>query len=477
MKLRDFQKIEATHIEFKEKLEEKKAKNWLKSISAFANTSGGTIIFGVRNVDMMAVGLENVVYDSEKITEFINAHIDPLPRYEINSFQENNKDFIVVNVGDGPKTPYYLNINGKKEVYIRSGNQSIVAPKHVLDNLILKGQNITFDELPSKYTISDVSFTLLSATLKKETDKELEEKDLISFELVDKNGKVTNGGVLLSDQGLKTNSKIVCTRWNGNIKGLKNEDAIDDKEYVGSIISLLENAEAFIKNNSKKSWNIEGMKRVEYEDYPTKAIREALVNAIIHRDYQIIGAEIHVDMYDNRLEITSPGGMVDGNIIQNMDITKVASMRRNRVISDIFSRLHFMDKRGSGFIRIINCYDDFNIKPNFLSDSSSFKVILPNKGYEFDSEINENRNQKNIVDDYDYFMLQMYKKLPSTINKNTYQNILKIFEKYTYNNNFSRRDIELLLNIRKSRASEIIKLLQEYNLLEKYDVNLYKFKL
>lgn len=86
------------------------------------------------------------------------------------------------------------------------------------------------------------------------------------------------------------------------------------------------------------------MKRVEYEDYPTKAIREALVNAIIHRDYQIIGAEIHVDMYDNRLEITSPGGMVDGNIIQNMDITKVASMRRNRVISDIFSRLHFMDK-------------------------------------------------------------------------------------------------------------------------------------
>ena len=74
-------------------------------------------------------------------------------------------------------------------------------------------------------------------------------------------------------------------------------------------------------------------------------------------------------------------------------------------------------------------------------------------------------------------MLQMYKKLPSTINKNTYQNILKIFEKYTYNNNFSRRDIELLLNIRKSRASEIIKLLQEYNLLEKYDVNLYKFKL
>lgn len=85
------------------------------------------------------------------------------------------------------------------------------------------------------------------------------------------------------------------------------------------------------------------MKRVEVEEYPVRAIREALVNAIIHRDYQIVGSEIHVDMYDDRLEITSPGGMLDRSFIQNLDITKVASMRRNRIISDIFNRLHFME--------------------------------------------------------------------------------------------------------------------------------------
>lgn len=110
-------------------------------------------------------------------------------------------------------------------------------------------------------------------------------------------------------------SKIFCTRWKGLFKGIIDGDALNDKEYSGSIISLLENAENFIKNNSNTSWKIIGMKRVEYNDYPTEAVREAIVNAIIHRDYQIIGSEIHIDMFDDRVEITSPGGMLDGNMI------------------------------------------------------------------------------------------------------------------------------------------------------------------
>ena len=143
----------------------------------------------------------------------------------------------------------------------------------------------------------------------------------------------------------------------------------------------MENAETFIKNNSKLGWGIHGMKRVEIADYPVRAIREAIVNAIIHRDYQIIGSEIHIDIFDNRLEITSPGGMIDGSLVQNLDITKISSMRRNRVISDIFNRLHFMERRGSGLTRIIESYNDYDIKPKFSSDTSSFKVVFPNKSY------------------------------------------------------------------------------------------------
>ncbi len=479
MSLNDYDKIENTNIDYKEKVEYTKPKSWLKSVSAFANSNGGSLLFGVRDVDKKPVGLNDVVKDSEKVTELINSKITPLPRYELNVFNEENKDFMEVKIGDGPRTPYYYNSDGRKEAFIRSGNQSIIAPKHILDNLILKGQNTTFDELPSTFDINDVSFTLLNASLKKETGKELnKEKDYLSLELITKDNKITNAGLLLSDQGFLSQSKIVCTKWKGLIKGSVDGDAIDDKEYTGSIISLLENAEIFIRNNSKTSWEIKGMKRVELEDYPIKAIREAIVNAIIHRDYQIIGSEIHIDMFDNRLEITSPGGMIDGSFVQNLDITKIPSMRRNRVISDIFSRLHFMDRRGSGLTRIVESYNDYDIKPKFNSDTSSFTVVFPNKGYikQNEEEIKSIHMNDNIVSDRDYFMIRMYKCLPNNTRKKTYMQIQKLFDIYMYQYEFKRENIEEIFGVKKSRASDIITLLTNSNLIETSGPTKYKFK-
>lgn len=479
MSLNDYDKIENTNIDYKEKVEYTKPKSWLKSVSAFANSNGGSLLFGVRDVDKKPVGLNDAVKDSEKVTELINSKITPLPRYELNVFNEENKDFMEVKIGDGPRTPYYYNSDGRKEAFIRSGNQSIIAPKHILDNLILKGQNTTFDELPSTFDINDVSFTLLNASLKKETGKELnKEKDYLSLELITKDNKITNAGLLLSDQGFLSQSKIVCTKWKGLIKGSVDGDAIDDKEYTGSIISLLENAEIFIRNNSKTSWEIKGMKRVELEDYPIKAIREAIVNAIIHRDYQIIGSEIHIDMFDNRLEITSPGGMIDGSFVQNLDITKIPSMRRNRVISDIFSRLHFMDRRGSGLTRIVESYNDYDIKPKFNSDTSSFTVVFPNKGYikQNEEEIKSIHMNDNIVSDRDYFMIRMYKCLPNNTRKKTYMQIQKLFDIYMYQYEFKRENIEEIFGVKKSRASDIITLLTISNLIETSGPTKYKFK-
>lgn len=144
---------------------------------------------------------------------------------------------------------------------------------------------------------------------------------------------------------------------------------------------MLENADLFIKNNSKQSWKVIGMDRIEFEDYPETARREAIVNALIHRDYQLLGSEIHIDMFDDRLEVTSPGGMFDGRLIQNLEINSVASLRRNVIISDVFSRLHYMERRGSGLSRIVESYNDSEYKPKFISDALSFTVIFPNKSY------------------------------------------------------------------------------------------------
>lgn len=480
MQLKDYEKVESTNIDFKEVVEYKKSKSWLKSVSAFANSNGGILLFGVRDLDREAIGLKDVVRDSEKVSELINDKITPLPRYELKMFNENDKDFMEIKVGDGPKTPYYYDSDGRKEAYIRAGNQSIPAPKHILDGLILKGQNTTFDELPSKYEVSDVSFTLLNASIKKETGKELnKDKDYISLELVTKDKKVTNAGLLLSDQGLLVQSRIFCTRWKGLVKGSVDGDAIDDKEYTGSIISLLENAEIFIKNHSMIGWKIQGMKRIEIEDYPVKAIREAIVNAIIHRDYQIVGSEIHIDMYDNRLEITSPGGMIDGSFVQNLDITKISSMRRNRVISDIFNRLHFMERRGSGLTRIVESYSDYDIKPTFNSDVSSFKVVFPNKGYIEKSPVEGEKSplvSGNFVSDEDYFVIKMHRNLPVNISKTTYNKIQKLFNKFTYQYDFKWEDVTNIFNVKKSRASEIIALLLDSNLVEPSEPTKYRFK-
>ena len=240
MKLEDYERVESSNIDFKEGVEYKKPKSWLKSVSAFANSNGGILLFGIRDVDKEPIGLKNITEDSEMVTELINNKITPLPRYELNTFKEDNKDFMEVKVGDGPKTPYYYSSDGRKEAFIRSGNQSIPAPKYILDGLIFKGQNTTFDELPSKYDISDVSFTLLNVSLKNETGKELNEnKDFISLELMTQDKMITNAGLLLSDQGLLVQSRIFCTRWKGMVKGTIDGDVIDDKEYTGSIISLL----------------------------------------------------------------------------------------------------------------------------------------------------------------------------------------------------------------------------------------------
>lgn len=479
MKLKDYQNTETTSIDFKEKVEYNKPKSWLKSVSAFANSNGGVLLFGIRDNDRNPVGLDDVVLDSEKVTELINSRIAPLPRYELNTFSEDGKDFMEIKVGDGPKTPYYYVCDGRREAFIRSGNQSIFAPKHVLDNLILKGQNTTFDELPSNYDISDVSFTLLNASLKRETGKEInKDKDYISLELITKDNRVTNAGLLLSDQGMLKQSRIFCTKWKGLVKGSILGDAIDDKEYNGNIISLLENAEAFIKNNSHASWEINGMKRIENIDYPVRAIREAIVNAIIHRDYQMVGSEIHIDMFDDRLEITSPGGMIDGSFVQDLDIRKISSMRRNRVISDIFNRLHFMERRGSGLTRIVESYSDCDKKPEFSSDSSLFRVVFPNKGY-IKKDLDDTQksfNDVNIVSDEDYFVLQLYKKFPNNLRKNTYSQIKKLFSKYIYDYEFSREDVMEIFGVKKTRSSEIISMLLGNDLIEQASPTKYKFK-
>ncbi len=326
----------------------KKPKSWLKTVSAFSNGIGGIILFGV-NDDREVVGIENVQEYIEKISEIIKRKIEPLVNFEITVCTQNDKNIIKLIVKQGTNTPYYYVSDGNKIVFVRIGNESVSAPSYIINELILKGEKLTFDANNSKYNFNDLSFTLFKATYLQKTGKQLEDNDFISFGLMDSSKKLTYAGVLFSDQCPLLQSRIFCTRWNGLDKTSIFEEAVDDKEYSGNLIALLENGFNFIKNHNTKAWKKLARTRVEYYDYNERVITEILVNALIHRSYDIMGAEIHIDIYDDRLEIVSPGGMYDGIQIQKRNILDIPSKRRNPVIADVFQRLDYMERRGSGF--------------------------------------------------------------------------------------------------------------------------------
>lgn len=379
---------ETTEREYKREVELKKSKSWLKTVAAFSNGIGGTIYFGV-NDDREIIGIENVQSDIEKISELIKSRIEPLAKFKITVITQHDKDVIKLEIIQGTKTPYYYVGDGNKIVYVRIGNESVNAPTYIINELIAKGEKLTFDAMTSKYNFEDLSFSIFKATYLQKTAKRLDESDFISFGLMTEQRKLTYAGVLLSDQCPLLQSRIFCTKWNGLEKTSIFEDAVDDREYSGNLIMLLENGFNFIKNHNRKAWKKLPRTRVEYNDYNERAITEVLVNALIHRMYDIMGAEIHIDIYDDRLEISSPGGMYDGTEIQSRDILNIPSVRRNPVIADVFQRLDFMERRGSGLKKIYEALKDEN-KIKFYSDRSFFKVTLVNENY--------NRKKQNTAD-------------------------------------------------------------------------------
>lgn len=376
---------ETTEYDKKLKLEVKKPKSWCKSISAFANTLGGFLIFGISD-DNQIVGIETPDKDAELISEIIKTRLNPIPEFKISFHTEDGNVLLIVQVFKGEETPYYYSGDGLLEAYVRIGNESAKAPPIELKRLVLRGRNTTFDSQNSMYKVDDYAFSKLRERYKKWTGNSFDEKDLVSFGLATEQGYLTNVGALIADESPIRYSRIFCTRWNGLNKSGGTFDALDDAEYEGSVLSLIENGEAFIKRNTKMMWKKTANSREEMPEYVERSYHEALVNAIAHRDYLINGSEVHIDIYDDRLEIYSPGGMPDGSNIQERDPVTVPSTRRNPVLADVFNRLGYMERKGSGFAKILDNYA-FQVnyteekKPYFKSDRYQFTVIMPNLNY------------------------------------------------------------------------------------------------
>ena len=325
--------------------------------------------------------------DAEKISEIIKNRLNPIPKFKLRFHKtEDEKVLIILDIFKGEETPYYYSADGDLEAYVRVGNESVKATPTELKRLVLRGKNTSYDSQNSTYRIEDFAYSQLRARYKKWTGNSFDEKDLVSFGIVNEDGCLTNAGALLVDNSPIRWSRLFCTRWNGLNKSGGTVDALDDAEYTGSVISLIENGEAFIKRNAKKMWKKTPNSRIEMPEYVERSYHEALVNALAHRDYLVNGSEVHIDIYDDRMEIYSPGGMPDGSLIQERDPLSVPSTRRNPVLADVFNRLGYMERKGSGFEKIISGYE-FQVnyseekKPSFRSDRCQFTVIMPNLNY------------------------------------------------------------------------------------------------
>lgn len=479
---------ETTEYDKKSTLEERKPKSWLKSVSAFANGKGGILFFGVADDDSLT-GLTDIQVVSEKISEIIKTKMDPIPQTDLEIHEESGKQFIVLRVLSGIETPYYYVGDGNRIAFIRIGNESVPAGSIDLKHLVLRGSNKTYDSLPSGYHYEKCAFTKFRSVFRQRTGRELEEADFISFGLMDEEGILTNAGALLADESPIRHSRLFCTRWYGLDKASGVMEAIDDKEFSGSLITLLQSGEEFVKNNTKKRWKKTYTGRIEMPDIPERAALECIVNGLIHRDYLDMGSEVHIDIFDDRMEVYSPGGMLDGSFVQNLDTDHVPSRRRNPVIADIFNRMNYMERRGSGFKKIKDDYHTAvnyrsDIEPRFYSDATSFWVTLYNLNYKVSVDVLDIQITKQMLKDEKTVVSQQKQMLGerlhelkiSTLAKTK---IMRLYEQLGQNTIFSRKEVMQIIGITSSPAGELINKMKRGGLIEPvtgYGKGKYKFR-
>ncbi len=390
-------------IEWKESWQDK----YLEWICGYANAQGGTLYIGVDD-NGNVIGLEPKIIKKllEDIPNKITAAFGITA--DVNEKVKDRKKYIQIVV---KKSKLPLNLHGR--YYYRTGSVKKEITGFELTEFIIKSTGTSYDEMTADIERERLSFDALKKKYQNVTHNKFDmDDDLISFKLMQEDGQMTNAGVLFADQWNIHHSRMFCTRWNGLEKAGSVQDAIDDDEFTGSLVDLYENTMSFIKKNSKRGWRKESDRRIELPDYPERALEEGIVNALIHRSYLQTGAHSQVDIYDNRLVITNPGGMYDGSEVQNLDLRHVPSKLRNPILADVFGRLRLMERRGSGFKKILDAYEVEErytnaLRPEFYTDGYNFFLTLWNLNYPYDKAQNkaQNKAQSAEMPDKDYIIL------------------------------------------------------------------------
>ena len=347
---------ETRTLEFKETI----TNTFLKTVSAFSNYDGGIILFGVDD-DGNIKGLPDVKQACLDIENKINDSITPQPDYTLEV--QNNDQTIKLTVKSGLQKPYLY----KSKAYKRNDTATIEVDTLEFSRLVLDGKNIRFEELPCKD--QELSFEILHRKLKETVRIENFDKDTLkTLNLYDDVNGFNNAAGLLADKNHFPGIDIV--KFGENISIIQKRSTFEN-------ISILEVYEKAIEvfRDYYQYEVIQGADRKKMEKIPEAAFREAIANALIHRVWDV-DSQIRVSMFDDRIEIVSPGGLPSG-ITEEEYLSGKLSVLRNRNLANVFYRLGFVEIFGMGITRIKQLYAEALIKPDFEVSENAIKIVLP----------------------------------------------------------------------------------------------------
>ncbi len=381
--------LENDKFECKAKLNRDDIVGWLKTIAGFANASGGEFYVGVEDKTNKLIGFERKDADNERnyFNNQVNEHLVPRPQMEISfvRYEVKGKErFVIrVRVQDSVVKPVILKYKNIPAIYMRRDGFTNGATYEEIIDMSVKSRNTQYDILTSDIQYDASKFTMLRDFYAAHNDgKILTEKALQSMGFYNETGLLANGAILFADDYRERKTEVQCSVFSGFSKG--SERIVTINRFHGNIIATINYILEFVTQRMNHSMIKLGKTRKNIDAYPQRALFEGVINAVAHRDYFLDGTQIQVDMFKDRLEISSPGSFYRGEKIgKTYDLSGIISKRRNELITSVLVSCNVMEAAGTGFDKIIEEYKGENEshRPYIFSSSDHFTLVLPDLTY------------------------------------------------------------------------------------------------
>jgi ATP-dependent DNA helicase RecG len=419
-------KFETENIEFKAQFTEE----IYKEVIAFANTDGGVLYIGIDD-EGNAIGLENIDDEYTRITNGIRDAIMPDVTMFVKFTVQDNR-VVRITVREGTNKPYYLKSKGLKPsgVYVRQGTSSAQASPEQIRQMIKACDGDNFEDMRSLNQA--LSFKATENAFKK-YGVEFGEEKYRALGITQQGDRLySNLALILSDQCEHT---IKVAVFGDDTKTTFK----DSKEFSGSVFTQLEDTFNYLMLCNKTAATFKGLQRIEKADYPEEAIREALLNSIVHRDYSFSGSVI-INVNDTEMEFISIGGLLPGLLPD--DIKSGISQPRNKKLAEVFHRLHLIESYGTGIRKIYSLYAECARQPQIIVTHNTFKLVLPNMNTAGETDV------------------QVKKTLDIT------PQMRRIMDYISKNGQISENEIQELLGVKRTRAYTIAKQMRDMELLD-----------